>query len=523
MTLLHDDVAERARQAPDHEAVTDGTRRLSYRELDVHANRLAHCLQAHGVSRGDHVLVCMKRSPGYIAAMIGSLKAGAAYVPLEARTPATRRSQIVADCTPRAVICDAATAPAMIADDQLRERGVPIVVLDPPAGVATDRVVTPDGAGEAPPPCEATAEDVACVLYTSGSTGIPKGVMITHRNVDEYVTWGVDRLGIAATDRVLGTAPFYFDMSLFDVYCSVRAGATLCVATEGVLLFPNQLLQFAEAERVTVWKGVSSLLAYLAQTGALAPGRLPTLRTVLFGGEPLPTRFLIEWMQTFPDKAFYNAYGPTEATGVSMYYRVDRRPEHAGEKIPIGIPCENVELYLLDDARRPVPPGEVGEIALGGACITRGYLNDPDKTARVFIDHPWKPGQGARLYLTGDHARQRPDGNYDFLGRKDHQIKFMGYRLELTDIENALVSIPGVNGAGVLLAEAARAGVGELVAYLEVTGDTDPAKVLAELKHRLPFYMLPKHVYGIAELPRSDRGKLDRGQLEAYHHRRGQP
>ncbi|MCX5744253.1 MAG: AMP-binding protein, partial [Proteobacteria bacterium] len=234
----------------------------------------------------------------------------------------------------------------------------------------------------------------------------------------------------------------------------------------------------------------------LAQAHALAATRLPTLRIVLFGGEPIPTRVLVAWMQTFPDKVFYNAYGPTEATGVSMYYRVTRCPDDPGERIPIGIPCENVALYLLDDDRRSVPVGEVGEIALGGPCITRGYRNDVAKTAHVFIDDPWAPG--ARLYLTGDQARQRADGNYEFLGRKDDQVKVMGYRLELTDIEHALVSIDGVNAAGVLLADAT-ADLAELVAYLEITRGTDLAKVLHELRQRLPFYMLPRRVHEVGD------------------------
>ena len=504
MTRLTDHAEAHARHAPDAEAVTDGTHRLTYRALEAHADRLARWLHARGVGPGDHVLLCMKRSPASVVAMLGVLKAGAIYVPIEARTPPTRRAQIVADCAPRAAICDAGTA-GLAGDDLV------CAVLDATGALA----------GEADAPAfalgGATADELACLLYTSGSTGTPKGVMLTHRNIDAYAAWGVERIGITAGDRVLGTAPFYFDMSLFDIYCSLRAGATLCIATESVLLFPSKLMQLAEAERVTVWKGVASLLVYLATTGALAPGRLPTLRTVLFGGEPLPTRFLIQWMQAFPDTVFYNAYGPTEATGVSMYYRVPRCPDHADDKIPIGIPCENVALRLLDDAHRTVPPGEIGEIALGGVCITRGYRNDPDKTARAFLVDPDEPD--ARWYLTGDHARLRPDGNYEFLGRKDDQIKFMGYRLELTDIEHALVAVDGVTAAAVLLADAP-AGIGELVAYLEVTGETDPTCVLAAVKQRLPFYMVPKRVFGIAHLPRSDRGKLNRQELLAYHQQR---
>ena len=523
MPLLHEYVVRNAALHPGKEALADGACRLSYGELEAQASQLAHCLQAHGIGRGSSVLLCMRRSVQYLVAMLGVSKADAVYVPIEARTPATRRTQIIKDCQPQAVICDAETVKVMLADEELTRLNAAIILLDPAEESlpisgrpfsAREEIATMDSTA---PAWSNSPDDLACLLYTSGSTGSPKGVMFSHRNISEYAKWGVERIGIIATDRILGTAPFYFDMSLFDIYCSLHAGATLCIASERVLLFPKSLLQFAESEHVTVWKGVSSLLMYLAQTEALSPERLPTLRVVLFGGETLATKFLIQWMQTFPNKVFYNAYGPTEATGVSVYYRVPRLPASAHEKIPIGIPCENTELYLLDEQRKLVSPGEIGEIALGGVCISKGYLHDPEKTRKVFIDNPVNPGQAARIYLTGDYAQQQPDGNYQYLGRKDNQIKFMGYRLELTDIENALVAIEGVKDAGVLLAASSRSNVDELIGYVELDGKKSVTEVLAELKRRLPFYMLPRHLYEIDQFPRSDRGKLDRQALKAYH------
>ena len=522
MALLHAHVRRHAAGRPDAEAVTDGAARLSYRALDAESDRVARCLRAHGVSRDDLVLLSMRRSVRYLAAAVGVLKAGAACVPLEARTPAARRAQVVRDCRPRAPICDADAAAGLAEDEELRRAGVPLLVVEPaPGGGTESRLRTAEG-GAAPeadlPDADGGEDDLACLFYTSGSTGSPKGVMLSHRNVDEYVRWAVERIGIGPADRVLGTAPFYFDMSLFDVWGAFRAGAALCVATEPVLRFPKTLLEFAEREAVTVWKGVSSLLAYVSRAGALSPERLPSLRTVLFGGEPLPTGVLIEWMRTFPDKVFYNAYGPTEATGVSLCYRVPRVPESPAERIPIGIPRGHTDLLLLDDDRRPVPDGEVGEIALGGPCIARGYWNDPEKTRRAFVDDPVKPGR--RIYLTGDFARRRPDGNYEFAGRRDDQVKSMGYRLELADVESALTAIDGVHEAGVLLGAPRGAGFDELVGYVVLRGDRRVADVQAAVRARLPFYMVPRYLYEVDRLPRCERGKLDRRALEAHHRAR---
>jgi amino acid adenylation domain-containing protein len=510
MPALHEHVARHAAKRPDAEAVTDGAGRLSYRQLQGHAQAVARRLRAEGVRPGDAVLVCMKRSVWTIAALLGVLEAAAASVPLEPRTPAARRHEIIQGCRPAAVLCDAAQAEALAEDPELRALGASVLVVDGSH---------PAPPGELEPLPTVSSDALAYVLYTSGSTGRPKGVMLSHRNVDAYAGWAVERIGITARDRVLSTAPFYFDMSLFDIFCALQAGATLCVATERVLLFPKLLIRFAEAERVTVWKGVSSLLTYLSRTGALAPERMPTLRTVLFGGESLPPKYLRDWMLTFPDKVFYNFFGPTEGTGASLYHRVARAPGEDDASIPIGIPRENTPIYLLGTDGQPVAPGEVGELAIGGVCVAQGYLGDPERTARAFLDDPWQPGQ--RIYLTGDLARRLDDGTHLFVGRRDDQVKVMGYRLELGDIESALTTIPGVAEAGVLVAGPNRAGVDELVAYVVLTGRTDLALVRSALEARLPFYMLPRHIHPIDALPRSERGKLDRPGLQAHHRARG--
>jgi amino acid adenylation domain-containing protein len=522
-SLLQLDADYQAAANPLKDAVMDGKISLNYADLASRSNRLAQCLIQHGVTKGEKVLICMRRSVHYIEAILGVLKAEAVYIPIESRTPASRLKQILDDCKPRIIISDSETAQMMI--EKSEKLGLPqLIILGGPLGSFQTRsgiaLIT---LNQAPPNdldslnYRNAEDDLACIFYTSGSTGTPKGVMLSHRNIDEYIKWAVKRFDISNTDRILCTAPFYFDMSLFDVYCSLKAGATLCIASERELLFPSRLIDFAEANEVTIWKGISSLLMYLAQTGSITSDRLPSLRTIFFGGETLHAKYLIEWMRKFPDKTFYNVYGPTEATGISMYYHVPQIPVTPDERIPIGKPCENTEVFLLDENRQLVPLGEIGEICIKSVCLAQGYLNDPEKKNQVFVDNPLNPGRGDRIYLTGDYGRLRPDGNYELSGRRDNQVKFLGYRIELSDIENALVSITGVRDAAAILARSDRSALPELVAYVETDKDFALPVILAETKNRLPHYMVPKRLFQIARLPRTDRGKLNRQALLDYH------
>jgi amino acid adenylation domain-containing protein len=508
---------------PGRQAATDGQLSLSFRDLDLQSNALARCLAAHGAGRGQHVVLCMARSPLFIVAMLGALKADAVYIPIPADAPSERRSKIMDDCRPQAMICDQRSRQKMFTEGS--KPGLPPIwiVLGEEPGIpgAADHTIIGQRRlrdfAEGPLSYNNGPDDIACLFYTSGSTGRPKGVMLSHRNIGEYARWAVDYIGISEQDRLLGTAPFHFDMSLFDIYSSLITGASLCIANEKLLLFPSLLVDFAEAEQVTAWKGVSSLLVYLARTNAISQGRLPTLRKILFSGEVFSTKYLIQWMNTFPDKIFYNAYGPTEATGISMYHRVDQIPRSANERVPLGKACENTEIYLLDDNKETVPRGESGELYIKGPCVASGYFSDPEKTKAAFIDDPLNPGSGEKVYRTGDYARLRPDGNYEFLGRKDDQIKYMGYRIELADIEQSLVSIPGVCDAGAILAGTATDELNELIAYVDLDDAISLPAVIGALKEKLPHYMIPRRIIRIPRLPRSESGKLDRQGLLLYH------
>ncbi len=510
----------RATEAPGATALSDGSRSLTHAELADRSNRIAHWLRAGRVPRRGRVVLCLERTVDPVVAMLGVLKADAAYVPLDPKAPVDRWATMVADCRPDAAICDGPNA-KRLAEVLGMGEGAPAMLVLTPAADLPDRLrssaASLDDLAGSPthqPEYRNGPDDVAYLLYTSGSTGKPKGVMISHRNIRCYIDWAVECFGVTADDVVLGTAPFHFDMSVFDVYVPLAAGARMAVAGAGHTLFPGRLVDYIEQEGVTIWKGVSSLLMYMDRARVLGPERMPTVRWVLFGGETLPTRSLIHWMQTFPGKRSCNAYCPTEATGISLFHVMDEPPASPTERIPIGRPCADTEALLLAADGTRAAPGEHGELCLAGPCLSPGYLDEPEATERAFME-AWSDGDGPprRLYRTGDIVELNARGEIEFIGRRDGQVKYMGYRIELGEIEHALQAVEGVQAAAVILHEDGQAGLRELVGFYEAGADGAALDVQAELARRLPPYMMPRRMIHLDRLPRGDRGKVDRAAL----------
>ena len=521
--LLQSYLDDGCRRHPEKPALVDDQRSISYGELYRDANRIAHCLRANGVRRQDRVVICMKRSAQVVLAIMGILKADAIYVPLDAKAPLERMLKVVKDCQPSAMICDDAALPVL---DRVKSQMPSVrrlVVFGPASGEAGEiprvcwEVSSPGN--ELPPLYSNIDADAAYILYTSGSTGSPKGVTISHLNVINYIDWAVEYFRIGEKERILGTAPFHFDMSTFDIYTALKAGATLCIAPERLLLFPGKLLDLIEKEAVTLWKGVSSLLMYLSSTGSLKEGRIPSLEKILFGGEVLATKHLTNWMQHYPSKRFYNVYGPTETTGISACYPVDRVPAAANEPIPIGKACSNTEIFILTEENQLAEVGVTGELCIRGSGLSLGYWDDEEKTARAFVRNPLGCTQNDRIYRTGDLARLREDGAYEYLGRKDFQIKFMGYRIELFEIEQAILSQDNIHQAAVVPCDTGQSEVAELVAFIAGPGLLDPDAIMEELGRVIPSYMMPKRIIAMPEIPLTDRGKTDRAALREYYQR----
>jgi amino acid adenylation domain-containing protein len=526
--LAHHYLSDNLGLFSDQIAVTDGRTAITYGELADSTDNLAKLLIKLGIRRGDLVAYFLKRSCECITATIGILKAGGAYIPIDHKIPAERWQQIISDAAPKVIICDHHTMANTIERLGDQKYLPSIVCLSPREDQykTSERVFFKedvDNKTELPLPDEGSPDDVAYVLYTSGSTGLPKGVMITHGNIRNYIDWATSYFKITDNDRILGTAPFYFDMSTFDIFCMIASGATLCLATEEILLFPERLVRFMEDRQVTLWKGVSSLLMYMSRAGVVRPGRMPTLRTVIFAGEPLAAQYLANWMENLPDVLYYNGFGPTEATGVSLCYHVTQIPK-PDEAIPIGKPCKGAKVAVLGEDHLPVEPGEIGELCISGACLAKGYLNDPEKTQKRFSDAPPGSGLEGRVYWTGDLVRQNADGEYIFVSRKDYQVKWMGYRIELAEIELSISSFPPVKDVAVLLIESTTEGLSELVAFIEADDEIDLTELNQELKKKLPVYMTPKRFIRLDSLPRNDRGKVDREEiLSAYSMRGSKP
>jgi amino acid adenylation domain-containing protein len=490
---------------PDATAITDGRRTATYAELDALSWQMAARLRDMGVQRGDRVAVSMPKSINAVVSLLGAMRAGAAYVPIDLSAPAGRNRFIAQNCDVCAVCVDEPRA------DMYRYDGGPQLLVFP--AEATDDYGAAWLAECSAAPCDTqpNLDDLAYILYTSGSTGTPKGVVHTHRSALSFVHWAASLLAPRSGDRFSSHAPFHFDLSILDLYVPLTVGATIVLVSEELGKDPRRLSQFIAQQRITTWYSVPSILSLMAQYGSLDAYDFSVLKTVLFAGEVFPIQHLRALAKLWPQRRFVNLYGPTE-TNVCTYYQIHDTIDSARDKpFPIGKPCENVRAMVVDDSDFPVPSGDEGQLLIHQSGPTmHGYWNLPDQTERAFfID-----ASGERWYRTGDIVKHDANGNIEFIGRRDRMVKRHGYRIELGEIEAALYRHADVREAAV--AASPRPDGVTIRAYIStLSGDRLSIIALKQFcADHLPVYMIPDQFTFLPNLPRTSTDKVDYQTLQ---------
>ncbi len=502
---------------PEKTAVWARGRSITYRELEEKSNQMAHLLQEYGVKKGDRVGLYFPKAVDSIVSMFGVLKAGGVYVPLDPAAPADRVSYILQNCGVRVLITNSEKRRGL--DKGTLDELDLAIVLDADAAHSNGHTVMPWSAltnypSESSPAVTLTETDLAYILYTSGSTGRPKGVMLSHQNALTFVEWCAEKFRIRSEDNLSNHAPLHFDLSVFDIYNTIEAGATVYLVTEDVALFPSVLANFIESKGITVWYSVPSALVLLLLHANVTREKLAKLRIILFAGEVFPMKYLRQLVNLLPTVDFYNLYGPTE-TNVCTYYKVEAARLESMEKLPIGIACENTEVFAVNDKDEMVTkPGDTGELYVRGPAVTYGYWADLEKTAKMVVPNRFQKNFQENMYRTGDLVSLGEDGNYYFLGRRDSMIKSRGYRIELGEIESALLSHPSVKEAAALAIPDDI--VGNRIKAVISTHEAQPIKPAELQSHcaaKIPKYMIPEIIDFMEDLPKTSTGKVDRVRL----------
>jgi amino acid adenylation domain-containing protein len=515
---LHSLLDHSAQRAPSQTAVVEagGGGAIDYQSLATLSDRVRDRLRRMGVQPGDRVGLQLRKSIDTVAAIFGIMKAGATYVPVDPGAPPARAAYILNNCAVTAAIVEHRFEPGLRADlDRLGQ--LPELLVLETTGGGTSLVAALDQSHASDPaPSVATAnpgpDDLAYLLYTSGSTGVPKGVMLSQRNALCFVDWCSDVFQPLPSDRFSSHAPFHFDLSILDLYVPIKHAATVVLFGEEAAKDPVRLAELIASERITIWYSAPSILSLMTQHGNLPRHDYTPLRSVLFAGEVFPVKHLRSLKSQWPAPRYYNLYGPTE-TNVCTYHEIPPDiPEDRTEPYPIGQTCDHYRSRIVDPQGTEVTAGAEGELCINGPGVMRGYWNLPEQSQRAFFTD----AAGEPWYRTGDIVIEDPDGVMRFLGRRDRMVKKRGYRVELGEIEAALYRHPAVKEAAVIATPDEELGV-KVKAFL-TTRDGNRLSLI-ELKRFcagiLPLYMVPDAFSFLESLPSTSTGKVDYQRLQA--------
>ncbi|WP_413988225.1 amino acid adenylation domain-containing protein [Labrys okinawensis] len=505
---LHALISLQAASRRDGVAVTCGEASVTFAELEARSNQLAHRLLKMGAGPGRLIAIGLERSIDMVVGLLGILKSGAGYLPLDPGYPRERLAFTLDDARPVAFVTTSTGRPS------LPESNVPVVLLDSDAAsLAEEPSTVPDIAED--------LDSLAYVIYTSGSTGKPKGCQVTHRNVARLFSATEHWFGFGPQDVWTFFHSHAFDFSVWEIWGALIYGGRVVVVPYVISRSPAEFLDLLVREKVTVLNQTPSAFRTLIEADRRSdhqPGSL-SLRYVIFGGEALELQMLRPWFARHGDKRpqLVNMYGITETTVHVTYRPINLADLHENRGSVIGVPIPDLTVHVLDEARMPTPRGEVGEMYVGGGGVCLGYLNRPELTAERFIE--WRSpetGMLERLYKTGDLARRLPDGDLEYLGRSDDQVKIRGFRIETGEIESQLIQHSGVNACAVIARKDGLGGEARLVAYVvPAATSATAAELRAHLAQTLPDYMLPSAFVELAALPMTENGKLDRKALPA--------
>lgn len=512
--FMHQLFEEQVAKDPNKIALVFGEQQVTYGELNERADRLANHLRNFFGDKNVFVPVIMERSPEMMVALMGILKAGYAYVPFEPSLPKARVQKLLVSLSARLVIADNVTLDHVNEIVSEVDQVEKVFHWNNINQISHQKFECIDLSVDAPvaiPAFARTNDDFAYIIYTSGSTGLPKGVMVRHKPVINIIEWINNSFDVKEGDRLLFTTSLGFDLSVYDIFGTLAAGATICIASREAIGNPQLLIKLILEHKITIWDSAPAAFQQVLQVGTILSENTNgnALRLIMLSGDWIGLQLPGLAKRLFADARLVSLGGATEAVIWSNYFKVEKVEDH-WISIPYGRPIQNAKYYILDDDLNVLPKGVIGELFIGGECLASGYFNEPKLTSEKFIDSPFCAG--GKIYRTGDLARFFDDGNIELIGRKDHQIKIRGFRIELGEIESQLIKYPGIKDLAVLI-DKNQLGEKYISAFYTSQNDIDAELIKEAVRKELPEYMVPSYIIRVEQIPITANGKVDRTSL----------